>query len=74
MVSGGVRSVGTPEAAPDRAADAPAGLSPAAVSPGRPVERLGADRLGDLTGDQIERRLTWSEDPAAKPHSDPWGI
>jgi hypothetical protein len=33
-----------------------------------------ADMLVDLTGDQIERRLTWSEDPAAKPHPDPWGI
>lgn len=33
-----------------------------------------ADRLRELTGDQIEARLLWSEDPAAKPHPDPWGI
>ncbi|WP_330283135.1 hypothetical protein [Streptomyces sp. NBC_00588] len=33
-----------------------------------------ADLLADLTGDQIERRLIWSEDPAARPHPDPWGI
>lgn len=33
-----------------------------------------ADRLVDLTGDQIEKRLTWSQDPALKPHPDPWGI
>ncbi|MFJ9901923.1 hypothetical protein ACIRVK_03270 [Streptomyces sp. NPDC101152] len=33
-----------------------------------------ADRLIDLTGDQIERRLIWSRDPAAKPHPDPWGF
>ncbi|MFD5542192.1 hypothetical protein ACFWIJ_31300 [Streptomyces sp. NPDC127079] len=32
------------------------------------------DRLLDLAGDQIEARLTWSEDPAAKPHPDPWGF
>jgi hypothetical protein len=32
------------------------------------------DRLLGLTGDQIEARLTWSEDPAAKPHPDPWGF
>ncbi|MFB6843734.1 hypothetical protein ACFCXS_02475 [Streptomyces sp. NPDC056373] len=33
-----------------------------------------ADRLVHLTGDQIEKRLTWSQDPALKPHPDPWGI
>ncbi|WP_405870223.1 MULTISPECIES: hypothetical protein [unclassified Streptomyces] len=33
-----------------------------------------ADRLCDLTGDQIEKRLLWSEDPTDKPHPDPWGI
>ncbi|MFI6852253.1 hypothetical protein [Streptomyces sp. NPDC050416] len=33
-----------------------------------------ADRLVDLTGDQIEKRLTWSQDPAAKLHPDPWGF
>ncbi|MFJ9703573.1 hypothetical protein [Streptomyces sp. NPDC101234] len=32
------------------------------------------DRLLGLTGDQIEARLTWSEDPTAKPHPDPWGF
>ncbi|GHB15757.1 hypothetical protein GCM10010377_01470 [Streptomyces viridiviolaceus] len=32
------------------------------------------ERLIDLTGDEIEARLLWSEDPAAVPHSDPWGI
>ncbi|MXM62307.1 hypothetical protein GR925_02285 [Streptomyces sp. HUCO-GS316] len=32
------------------------------------------DRLVDLTGDQIEKRLTWSEAPSAKPHPDPWGF
>ncbi|MFF4401437.1 hypothetical protein [Streptomyces sp. NPDC001480] len=33
-----------------------------------------ADRLIELTGDQIEARLLWSEDPTAVPHADPWGI
>ncbi|MFF4401435.1 hypothetical protein [Streptomyces sp. NPDC001480] len=33
-----------------------------------------ADRLIELTGDQIEARLLWSEDPTAVPHPDPWGI
>ncbi len=33
-----------------------------------------ADRLVALTGDQIETRLCWSEDPAAVPHPDPWGF
>lgn len=33
-----------------------------------------ADLLADLTGDQIEKRLIWSEDPATRPHPDPWGI
>lgn len=33
-----------------------------------------AARLVELTGDQIEARLTWSQDPAAKPHPDPWGF
>jgi hypothetical protein len=33
-----------------------------------------ADRLRDLTGDQIESRLLWSQDPSVKPHPDPWGI
>ncbi|OUD02844.1 hypothetical protein CA983_12900 [Streptomyces swartbergensis] len=33
-----------------------------------------ADRLVDLTGDEIEQRLLWSQDPTAKPHNDPWGI
>ncbi|MFF9807075.1 hypothetical protein ACF1G5_18490 [Streptomyces coeruleorubidus] len=33
-----------------------------------------ADRLVALTGDEIERRLLWSQDPTVKPHSDPWGI
>ncbi|MFI6021964.1 hypothetical protein ACIBCP_30540 [Streptomyces sp. NPDC051287] len=33
-----------------------------------------AERLLGLTGDQIEARLTWSEDPTAKPHPDPWGF
>ncbi|MEU1270194.1 hypothetical protein [Streptomyces sp. NPDC005799] len=33
-----------------------------------------ADRLIDLTEDQIERRLVWSQDPSAKPHPDPWGF
>jgi hypothetical protein len=33
-----------------------------------------AERLVDLTGDEIERRLLWSQDPTAKPHGDPWGI
>lgn len=32
------------------------------------------ERLIDLTGDEIEARLLWSEDPAAVPHPDPWGI
>ncbi|MEW1779001.1 hypothetical protein [Streptomyces sp. NPDC086777] len=32
------------------------------------------DRLLGLAGDQIEARLTWSEDPAAKPPPDPWGF
>lgn len=32
------------------------------------------DRLLDLTEDQIEARLTWSEEPATKPHPDPWGF
>jgi hypothetical protein len=32
------------------------------------------DRLLGLTGDQIEARLTWSEEPASKPHPDPWGF
>ncbi|MFF3460928.1 hypothetical protein [Streptomyces sp. NPDC002619] len=33
-----------------------------------------ADRLIELTGDEIEARLLWSEDPEAVPHPDPWGI
>ncbi|MGX1561487.1 hypothetical protein [Streptomyces sp. NPDC055509] len=33
-----------------------------------------ADRLIDLTGDQIEKRLTWSQTAAPKPHPDPWGL
>ncbi|MER6269015.1 hypothetical protein [Streptomyces sp900105755] len=32
------------------------------------------DRLLGLTGDQIEARPTWSEDPAVRPHPDPWGF
>ncbi|MER5790120.1 hypothetical protein [Streptomyces sp. NPDC001980] len=32
------------------------------------------DRLLDLTGDQIEARLTWSEEPGAVVHPDPWGF
>jgi hypothetical protein len=33
-----------------------------------------SDRLVELLGDEMEARLVWSEDPAAKPHPDPWGI
>lgn len=33
-----------------------------------------AERLVELTGDQIEARLTWSQDPSAKVHPDPWGL
>jgi len=33
-----------------------------------------AERLVELTGDQIEARLTWSQDPTAKAHPDPWGF
>ena len=33
-----------------------------------------AERLVELTGDQIEARLTWSQDPTAKVHPDPWGF
>ncbi|MFI1565069.1 hypothetical protein ACH4ZX_18790 [Streptomyces sp. NPDC020490] len=33
-----------------------------------------ADRLVEVTGDQVERRLIWSQNPAAKPHPDPWGM
>ncbi|WP_189315725.1 hypothetical protein [Streptomyces brasiliensis] len=33
-----------------------------------------ADRLVELTGDEIEARLLWSENPKATPHPDPWGI
>lgn len=32
------------------------------------------ERLTGLTGDEIEARLLWSEDPAAVPHPDPWGF
>ncbi|MFF8533672.1 hypothetical protein ACN6K9_007756 [Streptomyces sp. SAS_267] len=33
-----------------------------------------ADRLSELLGDDIEARLVWSEDPAARPHPSPWGF
>ncbi|MFE1260124.1 hypothetical protein ACFW5X_06335 [Streptomyces albogriseolus] len=33
-----------------------------------------AERLVELTGDQIEARLCWSENPTAVPHPDPWGF
>ncbi|WP_405870224.1 MULTISPECIES: hypothetical protein [unclassified Streptomyces] len=33
-----------------------------------------ADQLVELTGDEIEVRLTWSENPQVTPHPDPWGI
>ncbi|MFC9113784.1 hypothetical protein ACFTWN_10620 [Streptomyces sp. NPDC057092] len=33
-----------------------------------------AERLVELTGDQIEARLCWSGDPTAVPHPDPWGF
>ncbi|MGY0070997.1 hypothetical protein ACWZEH_30330 [Streptomyces sp. QTS137] len=32
------------------------------------------ERLIELTGDEIEARLLWSEDPAVVPHPDPWSI
>ncbi len=33
-----------------------------------------AERLVELTDDQIEARLCWSENPTAVPHPDPWGF
>lgn len=33
-----------------------------------------AERLVELTDDQIEARLCWSGDPTAVPHPDPWGF
>ncbi|WP_324786352.1 hypothetical protein [Streptomyces sp. H51] len=33
-----------------------------------------ADRIVELMGEQVEIRLIWSQDPAAKPHPDPWGM
>jgi hypothetical protein len=32
------------------------------------------DRLTGLLGDDVEARLVWSEDPAARPHPSPWGF
>ncbi len=32
------------------------------------------DRLTGLLGDDVEARLVWSEDPAARPHPHPWGF
>mgnify|MGYP001349951920 CR=1 FL=1 len=33
-----------------------------------------ADRLAELLGEDLERRLVWSDDPEAVPHHRPWGI
>ncbi|MFD8450906.1 hypothetical protein [Streptomyces coelicoflavus] len=32
------------------------------------------DRLREILGADLEARLIWSEDPARKPHPDPWGF
>ncbi|MER7181477.1 hypothetical protein ABT404_18670 [Streptomyces hyaluromycini] len=59
-----------PEALPSRPAAFRLPQFPRAVQ----WNSWAVDRLLDLTGDQIEARLTWSEEPGAKLHPDPWGF